>query len=750
MIVEQGRGRTVYLRYRDESDKRIQERITDVLPYCFIRTDDHMEMNFGAMTHSDSNDGYVGVYGEELTKLIFNAPGELRDFLKDTGYQTWEGNIPFVNRVLADQNEPIPQYNYRKAYLDLEWKTESGEITIIGLKDSYTGRLFYWAQKPDEIEPGRHTTLPCKDHPEGKKEVLFDPPLMAFKDEKSLLEHFTSHIKKMDPDILIGWYLQGADIQQLSKRMRACQLNPSNLSPFNRHRFEYSDWDQPIPGRLCFDLMVGFEKLWVLKHGQLASKKLDDVAWAALKERKLELKDGHDTFYTDVATYIDYNGMDVLLTERLDELLNVSEHFISLAHAAQVQFRDTHKVTKLATGLFLRDEEFTERIPTRPQFDKVDYQGADIQDADPGIYPNIGILDIKAMYHSNAAKSNISWDTLDDEGVDCGNGTKFSLDQKGLLVRSMDRLTQLRNEYKRKMKTKGQSPHIVAKWDAMQHAMKSLVASLYGICGDAKYGLYHPKVAAAITFTSRETLGQLRDYAEEAGHTCRYGHTDSIFIDVASAEEGEALNRHLNTLMAPIEVEFEKWCDSFLIIAKNRYACKVSWTDGEHHDPKTYVKGIELIQARMPNAMKKAMQTTLDHILSGATASLVDDELCSLIDTAIKGQLEASELFMKGKLTRNLDKYSVLSGASAGAAWANKHLGKGYKSGDYFLVAINNEGQYIAFDDPNEIEGITKVGYRIMVERFIVNKVKPLYTVAGWSMQNLHNAMNGVSKTEWL
>ena len=105
---------------------------------------------------------------------------------------------------------------------------------------------------------------------------------------------------------------------------------------------------------------------------------------------------------------------------------------------------------------------------------------------------------------------------------------------------------------------------------------------------------------------------------------------------------------------------------------------------------------------------------------------------------------------MRGKLKKNLDKYDTLSGPSAGAAWANKHLGKGYKSGDYFNVAINEQGQYIAFDDVSDIEGITKIGYRTMVERFIVKKVMSLYEVVNWSPQQIINSMNGLGETEWL
>lgn len=744
MLADQLRGRTVGLRYRDPTtNKRINEKVKDVIPYCFITLEDSKRV---PKQWISSEEGYEGLWKEPLVKITFGDPYDMKQFIKDNNIKTWEGNIPHPNRVLADREQPIPQYKWRKVYLDGEWKTESGEITILALYDSYDKKMYQWVQH-EEIDPGFHERIECKAHPIGKTHVDYHPYLQAFANEHDLLQAFAKHLRRLDPDMIIGWALQWADIKQIAQRMKACNLNPGDLSPYKKHRYEYMDWDQPIPGVACLDLKTGFEKLWVLKNGQLASKKLDDVAWEALKERKVDLPDGHDTYYSDIGTYLDYNLVDVELMPRLDDLLNVSEHFISLSHACQIRFRDTPHVTKLATSLFLQDEEFDRQIPSKPQFAKVDYPGADIQEPEPGIYPNIGIMDIKAMYHSNASKYNISWDSIDPNGVDCGNGSCFTQDKKGLLVRTMDKLTEKRNEYKAMMKS---DPDNKTTWDAMQHAMKSLVASLYGICGDSKFGMYHPEIASAITYTSRQTLFELRDICEEYGHKCRYGHTDSVFVDVESPEVGQELIVKINERMHPIETEFEKWCSAFFIKAKNRYACRVSWTDGHRHESQTYLKGLELIQARMPKVMKDAMQVTLDCMLRGDPKKHIDNVLISLITRCLRGELDGNELFMRGKLTKNLDKYDTLSGSSAGAAWANKHLGKGYKAGDYFNVAINDQGQYIAFDNPSELEGITKIGYRTMVDRFIVKKVMSLYEVVSWSPQEIVNAMNGVSNTEWL
>ena len=185
-------------------------------------------------------------------------------------------------------------------------------------------------------------------------------------------------------------------------------------------------------------------------------------------------------------------------------------------------------------------------------------------------------------------------------------------------------------------------------------------------------------------------------------------------------------------------------------MGKNRYAGLVCWTDGESHEPKRYVKGIELKQTRMPTVMKDTMGQVIDGILNGHREQQVTGPLVSTIENIIEGKVNPLDLCMKGKLAKNLNEYRSVSGLAAGAQWANRTLGKGYRANDYFLVAIDPNGQYLAFDDPSEIEGIAEIGYRTMVERFIIRRVEPYYEVAGWDMIPLHRAVEGKSQVAWL
>lgn len=743
MIIENINGRNVVVRHRDEDGKRITTKLS-AFPYCFLREEDAKQLDvlidIVAIEH-----GFTGLYGEALSKVSVYHPKDIRA-IRNNFQHTWEANIPFVNRVLADRinngESPIKNYEHRKWYLDAEWCPATGRLRVIVVYDSFTGNEYVWA-----VVPATQQTQWPVSYTKELGDYEYEIPAKLFLSESAMLKDFVQHMKKQDPDIITGWFVVGADIKQFITRLDANGIDARSLSPMNRLRYSYKDWAQPIVGVNCIDLMVGFSKLWELKNGKLPSYGLGDVAQEVLGEAKVELPDGHDTYHTDFPLYVHYCRQDVRLLPRLDEKVNALDYYTALQHLVQCDIRSTPFITKMFSSLVLADPLFDRRIPTSPQFEKVDYEGADVMEVNAGLYEGVGILDVKAMYHSNASMHNISWDSLDENGVDCGNGTKFSKENKGLLIRQMDYMTNLRNKFKQLMKD---DPQNYSRWDCMQFACKSLVASMYGVCGDSKYGMYHPEVAAAITFTSRQTLYKLRKVAEKHGFKTIYGHTDSIFVISDENTLDESTLEEINGLMHPIEVEYERYCDRMILMAKNRYAGNVSWENGQWLDePKLYVKGIELKQSRMPEIMKESMKTVLQ-VLGGAGEGYVSSSLITLIDNVLTDEEPIENLCLKGKLERELHEYKVLSGSSAAAKWANETIGKNYRKGSFFSVALDKSGKYIAFDDPDDLQGVAQIGRRRVAEKFIFDKVSPYYEVLGWNKQPLENALNGVSEVSWI
>ena len=740
MIVDKTGRLTTTVRYRDPTTlERKVDKLT-VKPYVFVP---HEMADLVQCVAKE--EGFVGLYGEEITKCIFNDPWEARQ-VQDTIPLTWECNVSYTERCLVDSGKWYEPYKHRVWYFDAEWiPDKDDELCVMSVYDNHMDKMLTWFVDTNTNHKGfiLRDTLRFKNDPEGRQQTILPVKARVFSNEEEMLKDCVKTMQSKDPDVIAGWWLLQADIATLFKRLDKCDIDAKSVSPNGRvFRDKLADYDQPISGRICIDLMKTFTRLWQVKNGQLPGQSLDDVSEFCLGEKKVVLPDGHDTYFTDLDLYVDYNRQDVRLMPKLDALVNCIDHYTNLQHIVQCDFKSTPYVTRLTTVMVLRDEDFKRRIPSKPQFQKKEYQGADIQEPQEGLYEKVAIMDVKAMYHSNISKENISWETLQADG-------SFDKTNVGLLCRMMNMLTNLRNQYKGKMKA-ATTKEEAKRWDSAQYATKSLVASLYGVCGDSRYGMYHPEIAAAITRESRNTLFTLRDECEALGMKCIYGHTDSVFVHCETPEAGVEALKIINANMAPIETEFEKWCESMLLKAKNRYAGKVIWTDGAYHEPDYYVKGIEVIQARMPEAMKESMMMTLRAMLDGKPESILTGELCEYIHKVVDGEVPAQDLAIKGKLKRNLWQYKSISGSAAAARWANENLGKDYKKGDYFWTLFDESGNYIGGDSVEEIMGKAQIGYRVFAERYILKKVEPLYEIAGWDMHPLNDALNGRAPVEWL
>lgn len=746
MIVERIGGyesTKVWIRWRDENNK-VKTIVDDNWkPFGFLETKDAKYVNALA-----KEDGYKGVYGEDLTKVTMSAPHQVGS-LKNRFEKTWECNVPWVDRVLSQRLKarlaPIPNYNHRIWYWDMEWDSDTEMITVISIYDSYNENMLLWYLKNEAHDP-------IDD------EGVFAPHnhvyTYSFDSESSMLIHFVETLNTFDPDILTGWNVVNADTRVLIERLQANGLDPKDLCPrgIKRITHDWSDWAQPIGGRLVVDLMLCATKLWQIKNGALPDKKLDTVARIMLNESKVDLPDGHNSYYTDINKYLEYNLIDTRLLVDIDHAVNAINHHLAIQHIVQCSFRATPFVTKLFTIMAINDPLFDLQIPSRAQFEYVPYSGASIMDPRPGRYEKVAIMDIKAMYHSNVNLHNISWETLCSGvlvGKDCGNGSRFAQGQRGLLGRQMDLMTNLRNKYKEKMR-RATDERERRRWDAMQFATKSLVASMYGAAGDSKYGLYHPEVAAAITYTSRQTLFRLQEECGKHGMSVIYGHTDSVFVTCDGIEHAERALEQINKDLDPIITEFEKYCMSMVIVAKNRYAGAVTYTDGVIHDPELYVKGIEMKQSRLPPIMKQVMAKTIWAVLRGHDGGHLMGYLEGMIKDILSGQIPETDLCIQARLSKDLHDYKVLGESRRGAAWANRVLGKGYRKGSSFLSAIDASGEYIAFDDPSDIEGITNIGKEMMIDKFIVDKVRPYFELMSWDIQPLLNARNGISDVGWL
>ena len=119
--------------------------------------------------------------------------------------------------------------------------------------------------------------------------------------------------------------------------------------------------------------MVTVVRLYQVKNGQLPGRKLDDVAEYVLGEKKVELEDGHDTYYSDIKKYLEYSVQDVALLPKLDEAGNAIQHYLSIHHIVHCAFLPTTWLTRHTTHHPLRENKFTVRRPPPAQIEQVTY-----------------------------------------------------------------------------------------------------------------------------------------------------------------------------------------------------------------------------------------------------------------------------------------------------------------------------------------------------------------------------------------
>ena len=130
--------------------------------------------------------------------------------------RTYEADVPFHFRYAVDCIDEMPEYDLRKWYWDMEWQ-QGGEyhdcITTIVAYDNYDKQYYQWAWFPE---------------PEfGKNAVNFLHKYKIFETEKEMLENFMTTMVVKDPDMLIAWFGNFADVPKLLERACALGLNPT-------------------------------------------------------------------------------------------------------------------------------------------------------------------------------------------------------------------------------------------------------------------------------------------------------------------------------------------------------------------------------------------------------------------------------------------------------------------------------------------------------------------------------------------
>ena len=538
IISRTNEGDKIYLSWRENGKK--EHKTVSFAPYFYVDEDSREPPSYKASKYITRDFEYVrgdwvNLNGDKLKKVIVESSFDISK-AKNMFKKTYEADVPFHFRYAVDCIDEMPEYNLRKWYWDMEWQ-QGGEhhdkITTIVAYDNYDKEYYQWAWFPNHINTGG---------------IYFHDKERVFDNEKDMIQNFMTSMVVKDPDMLIAWFGNFADVPKLLDRACALGLNPNIMSPIGTikgvkktkkgYSFAYADKgfspiEQPIGGRITLDLDLAFERQWNdSQRGTLPSLALDYIGQIALNKKKLVSEKFSDTneFYRrgwleDIETYLEYALKDVELIVELDEKNYCSDAIVSLQRLLKAPFDACFYASHMGSIYFMRNAWW--KSPTGQRVEKrQEYEGAMIYDPlseeTNGLHFNVAAFDFAGLYPSMMIARNISWETISEEptafGVniltprDFSETTQeqmvyFKTDKMGLLPKAVLELKELRNDYKAKMKeARGKPNGEYMKWHNNQMAVKRLMASFYGIVAFQGFSWANVTLAASITASAREAI----------------------------------------------------------------------------------------------------------------------------------------------------------------------------------------------------------------------------------------------------
>ena len=547
IISKMNDGKSIYKSWRENGEKK--HEIVEFNPYFYISSQENKPMTYKPSKYITRDFRYeegdwVNLQKEPLQKVYVESSYDIKK-AKDMFSRTYEADVPYHFRYCIDELHEMPEYKLRKWYWDMEWQ-QGGEyhdcITTIVVYDNHDKEFTQWVWFPNKLEYNLVDSPIDKDEKQIGRKRTFD-------NEKDMLENFMTNMIVKDPDMLIAWFGNFADIPKLLERACAVGLNPSIISPIgfvkgikkkkDEYTFAYAEKgfspiEQPIGGRICLSLDLAFERQWNdSQRGTLPSLSLDYIGEIVLGKKKLVSEKFPDTneFYRrawleDTQTYLDYAIKDVELIVEIDETNFCSEAILSLQRLLKAPFDACFYASHMGSIYFMRNAEW--KAPTgNKNEERREYDGAMIYDPlseeTNGLHLNVAAFDYAGLYPAMMISRNISWETKSLEptefAVNISTPRDFSevkneqmlyykTDKLGLLPRAVLELKELRNEYKRLMREAREADNNseYVKWYNNQMAVKRLMASFYGIVAFQGFGWADIDLAASITASAREAI----------------------------------------------------------------------------------------------------------------------------------------------------------------------------------------------------------------------------------------------------
>lgn len=560
-------------------------------------------------------------------------------------------------------------------------------------------------------------------------------------DERSLLNDFIDYCNERRFDLISGWNFVDFDYEYLINRMRDMKgVNHHALASFGSVGYSRND-QMKIPGLPAFDMMEAFcDKM---TYSEWRSKALDYVAQEELGVGKLEHVDINYLWEHNPEKLIAYNIVDVQLTVALDEANDIHASYYNIADESGIPIYDTMYEKRLVDGYILSRRRDDEVLPSADEAELPDNAGGFVAEPAEGIHERIGVVDLKSLYPSAMITWNISTETVAETPEDFDNYVQLpkapapkdvvgrieeeniewdwlycSLDQEGIIPRTVKRLFKDRNRAKARRDDFMEGSDSYQKFDRLQAAIKVIMNSFYGVSSSKYWRLSNKYMGDAVTSAARYTLWFGAQGAREYGYDTIYSDTDSHFLQLerdtleGMVNELYGIEGHMNEYMDGVADEIglegkhpylagddlhgtdrtclyweaEKIYEAWMQLGKKkRYAGNIVWKEGkEKEEPETSVSGFESQRADSTEMTAEVQETVLEMILSGGDFKDISSYVQENLEALYEGD-ELRQYAIPAGLNKPPEQYPNRPVPRA-AEYSNEWLGKEYGEGDDFFV----------------------------------------------------------------
>ena len=601
---------------------------------------------------------------------ISKCARELRNFegVKDC----LEDDIRYSMRYLIDNNtvpcgwheiEVTEETNTRKVQVSKVYRaqsfpkllesTEVSKLKVLGFST-----IFY--SKEGSPKPDRNPVvmLSVTTNSGEERQFLVDED----RNDGPVIEDFVSYVRHFDPDIVVGYGINGQDWPYLIERCKKLglrlQVDRAETEP---HTSVYGHVS--ITGRANVDLLdfAGeFSEVKIQTLENLADylgimkienrQLVEDVDyadyWDSREKREILKKFSMDN--TRCVMGIAQAVMDFAM--QLSNLVSLPLDHVGSAAAG---FRVEWFLIKRTHGL-------GELVPKRIEQPYRPYAGGVVLKPLPGMHGNIAVLDFKSMYPSLMIAYNISPDTYVPpkepapksgvyEAPEVGH--HFRKEPAGFYKEVLSYLISVRDEIRSRMKALPPESVEYRVFDARQKAVKVITNASYGYAGWTGARWYVKPVAEAAAAWGRHTILNSIRMAEEAGLRVVYGDTDSIFLN-NDVEKIEGLSKKIKKELG-LEIKPDKvYVRIFFTEAKKRYA-------GLLPDGRLDIVGLEVVRGDWANIAKTVQEKVLEIVLKEQSPEKAAEFVQQFVSELRQKRVSFRDLIIWKTLTKPAEEYEV-------------------------------------------------------------------------------------------